>query len=455
MTGIAAGTAVAGAASALPTMPDVVVIGAGAAGIAAARRLMAAGKSVIVIEAADRIGGRAFTDTATFGQPCDLGCSWLQGPASLPHLALARDRGFGLVDFGTATEAPFRDGRPATAAERRAYDRSWDRIEAAFGAAEGRDVAAASIVPPGLPFSAAVQAWIGPLDHGVDFADLSTADFNGYAELEVDYLVREGMGTLVTLTGEGLPVRLSTAATRIDWSGPGVRVETTAGTIAARACIVTVSTGVLASGGIRFVPDLPAERQQAIADVPMGLLEKVGLLFDGARFGLPETGMLTLLSDGPVPAPACHFLTFPTGHDYVTGFVGGSFGWEIAAEGEAALTDFALSEFVRAVGSDARRHLLRTQVTLWSKNPLTVGAYSAARPGRHAARAVLAAPLGDRVFFAGEAVDGDHYALMAGAHLSGERVAGNVVAVLDGGPACRSCDARHQRLRRPVEGAGP
>lgn len=448
MAGIIAGSAAASTARASPTTPDVVVIGAGAAGIAAARALIAAGKSVIVIEAADRIGGRAFTDSASFGQPYDHGCSWLQGPQTLPHLALARARGFGLVDFGTATDAHFLGSRRASAAERQAYGRSWDRIEAALERAEGRDVAASTVIPANLPFSAAVQGWIGPMDHGVDFADLSTADFNVYAELETDYLVREGMGSLVALLGEGLPVRLSTAATHIDWSGAGVRVETTAGTIEASACIVTVSTGVLASGAIRFTPDLPVDRQEAIADVPMGLLEKIGLMFDGVRFGLSDNGILTHLYDGPVPAPACHFLTFPTGHDYVVGFVGGSFGWALAAEGAKAAIEFALEEFVRAVGSDARRHFRGGHFTGWARNPLTIGAYSAARPGRHASRATLGQPLGDRVFFAGEAVAGDHIALMSGAHLSGERVAGDVIATLDGGSACGSCDARHQRLRQ-------
>jgi len=447
MAGITAGSAAAGTARAFPTAPDVVLIGAGAAGIAAARVLIAAGKSVIVIEAADRIGGRAFTESATFGQPYDHGCSWLQGPQTLPHLALARARGFGLVDFGTATDAQFFGNRRATSAERRAYERSWDRIEASLERAEGRDVAASTVIPANLPYSAAVQGWIGPMDHGVDFVDLSTADFNVYAKLEADYLVREGMGSLVALLGEGLPVRLSTPATHIDWSGAGVRVETTAGTIAADACIVTVSTGVLAGGAIRFTPDLPEDRQAAIADVPMGLLEKVGLMFDGARFGLPDNGILTQLYDGPVPAPACHFLTFPTGHDYVVGFVGGSFGWELAVKGAEAAIDFALEEFVRAVGSDARRHFRGGHFSGWAGNPLTIGAYSAARPGRHASRATLGQPLGERVFFAGEAVAGDHIALMSGAHLSGERVAGDVIATLDGGATCNSCDARHQRLR--------
>ena len=455
MAGIAAGTAVGKSAMAFPATPDVVVIGAGAAGLAAARKLIEAGKSVVVIEAADRIGGRAYTDSATLGQAFDHGCSWLQGPKSLPHLALARDNGFGLVNSGSASEALFVDGRWATAAERRAYERTWDKTEAALEDADDQDVAASSVIPSSAPYAAAVQAWIGAMDHGVDFADLSTADYNAYPEFEADYLVREGMGTLVALLAEHLPVSLNTAATGIDWSGTGVRVETTAGTLAASACVLTVSTGVLASGRIRFTPDLPVDKQQAIVDVPMGLLEKIGLMFDGARFGLSESGILTHLYDGPVPAPACNFLTFPTGHDYVVGFVGGSFGWEIADEGPQAVIDFALDEFVRAVGSDARRHFIRGHFSGWAKNPLTIGAYSAARPGRHAARATLAAPVGERIFFAGEAVAGDHIALMSGAHMSGERVAGDLIRILAGTAACGSCDARHQNLRRLQSGGTP
>ena len=455
MAGITAGSAGASMASAKTTSPDVVVIGAGAAGIAAARALIAAGKSVIVIEAADRIGGRAFTETSSFGQPYDRGCSWLQGPETLPHLALARERGFGLVDFGSASEVHVLGGQRAKSDERRAYEKTWSRIEAALERADGKDVAASTVLPKDAPYSAAVQAWIGPMDHGVDFANLSTADFNAYADLEIDYLVREGMGRLAALLGEGLPVRLSTAATHVDWSGAGVSVETSAGTIAASACIVTVSTGVLASGAIRFTPELPADQQEAIADVPMGLMEKIGLMFDGARFGLSDSGILTQLYDGPVPAPACNFLTFPTGHDYVVGFVGGSFGWELAAAGPEAAIDFALAEFVRAVGSDARRHFRGGHFSGWGQNPLTIGSYSAARPGRHASRATLGQPLGDRVFFAGEALAGDHNALMSGAHLSGQRVAGDVIAVLEGGAACGSCDARHQRLRSLKEGEEP
>ncbi|CAN1551310.1 Amine oxidase [Paracoccaceae bacterium] len=426
-------------AVAQPTNPDVVVIGAGSAGIAAARRLIASGKSVIVIEAADRIGGRAFTDRTTFGVPYDQGASWLQGPAGLPHVDLARSQGYTLVNHDTAGEAFYVGNRPANASEWAAYSNASDRIDAAISGAP--DVSAASRLPADLPMSAVVQSWIGPMDYGVDFADLSLGDVNSYGDYAYNYLIREGYGTLVADLGAGLPILTGTAAWLVDWGGPGVRVETDRGTIRAAACIVTVSTGVLASGAIRFTPDLPPEKTQAIADVPMGLLLKIALQFDGERFGLTENDFLTYAVPETVPARASYFLTWPTGTDLAVGFAGGAFGWELSAAGEAAAVDFALGEFAGMMGSSSRAHFVKGHMSGWASNPLTLGAYAAARPGKYAARAVLRQPLGERVFFAGEAVAERYPALVTGAHISGEVAADAVVAMLGGPGACAGCEA--------------
>lgn len=448
MVGLAGAAMAPRIAGATPTRPDIVVIGAGAAGIGAARRLMKAGRSVLVLEAADRIGGRAHTTQTPFGFPYDRGCAWLQGPSDLAHLALAREKGFGLFDYNASPEVLAIDGRRATTAERNAYWRAWATVERIVDRAVDTDVPVASLIPADLRFAAAVRAWLGPMDYGADLTDVSTADWHAYADLEIDYLVREGLGTLVAMLGADLPVRLSTPATHVDWSGAGVRVDTPDGQIEADACIVTVSTGVLGSGAIRFTPELPVTKQQAVSDVPMGLLERIGLQFDGERFGLPNNGILTNLYEGEMPQPACNFITFPHGQDIAIGFVGGSFGWELSRAGAAAAIDFATEAFVKAVGSDARKHLVAADHSGWATNPLTQGAYAAARPGRFAARAVLAEPLGERVFFAGEAVSPDHFALMSGAHMSGEAAADEVVAQLDA--ACSSCDARKQDLQRRV-----
>lgn len=424
-------------AAALPSDPDVVVIGAGAAGIAAARALMAAGKSVVVLEAADRIGGRAWTENARLGLPFDHGCAELQGPTDLPLLALARERGFRLVDHDGAPETLFVDGRRATAAERRAYHRAWAAIEAALAASEGRDVAAAAIVPPGLDWRGTVETWIGPMDHGVDFHNLSTADFTGFAEPETNFLVEQGLGALVAAAGEGLPARLSTPVTAVDWSGEGVAVETAAGTLRAKACVLTVSTGVLRAGRIRFTPALPAETQAAFDALPMGLLTKIALKTDGETFGLPENGWLTYRVAEETPAEACFFLARPFGQPLLVGFVGGAFGWDLSRAGEAAAVDFALGELARLFGSDAPKRVEASLMTDWATNPLTEGAYASARPGRHEARAALARPVGGRVFFAGEAVAGARFQLVSGAWLSGAATAAAVARVVD--RHCNSC----------------
>ena len=290
------------------------------------------------------------------------------------------------------------------------------------------------------------HTWTGAMDFGVDLDALSTADFNAYPEYEVNYLVREGLGSLVVHLGRALPVSLNTAATAIDWSGDGVQVETSQGTISARAVIITVSTGVLASGAIRFTPALPVAKQQAIEDVPMGLLTRIGLQFDGARFGLSENDLLTYAVPNTLPAEACYFLTFPTGHDIAVGFVGGQFGWDLSKAGPAAAIDFALNEFTKMMGNDAVKHFVKGHMSGWADNPLTLGAYSAARPGKASARAALAEPMGDRVFFAGEAVGGEYIALMSGAHLSGDRVGRMVVETLGGAASCSSCDGKKRNI---------
>lgn len=408
---------------------DVVVIGAGAAGLAAGRWLRERQCQVTIVEASPRIGGRAFTESQTFGLPFDHGCAWLQGPAGLPHEQLAEEAGFTLIDQSEPRGGLYTPAGPADLAEIDAFEAAAERIAAALRAAPG-DVAAESCLDLSDPWAAAAATWMGPMDHGVDLADLSTADFRAYGPYAVNALVKEGLGTLVVRSAAGLPVHTATTVTGIDWGGQSVAVRTTRGDLVARACIITVSTGVLASGRIRFRPELPAIKQCALDGLPMGLLTKIALQTDGSRFGLEPSSYLTRAIHEPLPARACFFLAFPAGWDLIVGFVGGGFGWELSRAGEQAAVAFAVDELAGMLGSNVRRHVLRGHMTGWADDPLTLGAYAAARPGCHAARADLAQPLGGRVFFAGEASSGDYPALMSGAHLSGEAAARAVLAQL-------------------------
>ena len=435
LTSLLATAALPAWAQTIPTNPDVVIIGAGSAGLSAARSLAAQGKSVIIVEGAERIGGRAYTESDTFGVPYDHGCFNVMGPKNFAYLEMAEEWGFDLHYMKGAGEAVFVNGRKATPDENSLYDKAWGKIRRALAKAgsAGLDVSAASVISGdigAMKFAGLCQTWMGPMDFSVDFKDLSVQDWWQYGEVPSRYMIKQGYGTLVTRMGENLPVELNTPATRVDWSGDDVSVETPAGTIRAKACIVTVSTGVLNAGSLKFTPELPDWKQQAIGHLPMGLLAKVSLQFDGERFGLGKNEWLSYLVPNDMPAEACYFLTWPFGFDIMIGWIGGQFGWKLSAAGTDAAVDFALGEVVKMVGSDARKHFIKGHLTGWADNPWTYGAYAAATPGHYGARAELAKPIADRLFFAGEAVAGPYIMLCSGAYMSGEAVAHEVATLI-------------------------
>ncbi|MEQ9487602.1 MAG: NAD(P)/FAD-dependent oxidoreductase [Alphaproteobacteria bacterium] len=432
LTGMAALTALPGWAHSAPTNPDVVIVGAGSAGLSAARALIAKGVTVTVLEAAGRIGGRAYTESDTFGVPFDHGCSWLMGPGDLDYVRMAKEWDYTLHNHRSPGEALFVGNRRATSAESRKINAAYPAIEnAAYAAgAKGLDVPAASVIPEDLDYAGIAQTWTGPMDWGVDYADLSTMDIYSYGEIGANYLIKEGYGTLVAQMGKDIPVQLNTPVTEIDWSGDGVSVRTNAGTIRAKACIVTVSPGVLNAGKIKFTPTLPAWKLQAAENVPMGLLAKITLQFDGERFGLSPNDFLTYAVPNEMPAEACYFLTYPFSFDYMVGFVGGSFGWDISAKGTDVAVDFALGELKKVLGNDVQKHFVKGHLTDWAENPLTLGAYASAKPGHFDARADLGKPVGDRIFFAGDSVAVPYVSLCGGAYISGQSTAETVARTI-------------------------
>lgn len=265
---------------------DVIIIGAGVAGLAAAAALRRAGRSCIVLEAAHRPGGRAHT-IALGGTHFDLGATWLHDAARNKLADLARDAGDVLID----ADAPRRrtwliDGRPATPQE----DQGFLRASAAFDALcharamQDPDIALAEAIGPlrSDPWMATVETWEAAQISAADPWRFSVRDWSANDLGGANILPQGGVGALVLrrllpLAGE---VRLSTPVRRVLWGGPGVTVETDSGTLRARAAIVTASAGVLAAGTIAFGPNLPAATQAALAGLPMGLLTKIGFAID-------------------------------------------------------------------------------------------------------------------------------------------------------------------------------
>lgn len=410
-----------GASEGLPANPDVVIVGAGAAGIAAAHALRAAGLSHVHLEAGSRVGGRVRTESDSFGVPYDHGAHWVQNRTRNPYFNRAKASG---LRFYEAPEsyAIYGDDRAASAAEEAELWARWDAVSGAIGKAgrAGRDVAPASVAPSEGRWTRTAWFGIGPWEMGKDMTDFSCLDWWNSAD-SVDWYCAEGYGRLVAEHAAGLTVALDTPATRIRWSGSGVEVETPRGTIRARAVIVTVSTGVLAAEKIAFDPPLPAEKRDSFHAITMGDYNHIALHFREDIFGMGEDGYVLHRVDDSDEAFGA--LTNASGSGLAYCDVGGSFARELERAGTAAATDFVLGKLRHLIGGDVDRYLTGSAVTEWSSDPHVLGCYASAIPGGYAMREVLRRPVADRVYFAGEACHDDLWATVGGADISGTRTA--------------------------------
>src|SRR5215467_1283094 len=211
---------------------DIVVVGAGAAGIAAGRRLVAAGKRVVVLEAADEIGGRCITDTKTFGVPYDRGAHWIYSADINPLAKLATQTGLDL--YPAPPGQRMRIGRRyAREGEMEDFLAGLVRANTAIAdAARKADVACAQVLPKDLgDWRPAIEFVLGPYNAGKELAELSTTDLSRSAERDNSAFCRQGFGALVAKLGAGLPLLVGTAVTRIEWwSRVNIEVATTKGT---------------------------------------------------------------------------------------------------------------------------------------------------------------------------------------------------------------------------------
>jgi monoamine oxidase len=416
-----------------PAPLDVVIVGAGAAGIAAARRLAAANRRIVVLEAATRVGGRCATDTRTFGVPFDRGAHALYAPDTNPVARLAAGTGLDLY--------PAPPGQLLRIGRRNAREGEMEDFLAALvraaraiaEAARGRtDLAAAQALPKDLgALRPTIEFVLGPLTCGRDLAEVSAVDLARAGERESAAFCRQGLGTLIARLANGLPIQLSTPVTRIQWwTRTHVDVVTPKGTFPAQAVIVTASTAALRSGAIQFDPPLPARKTEAIASLPLGSFDRIAVVFDGNPLGLRTD---ELVFERATDERTAALLANVSGTSLCMIDVAGRFGRRLAAEGEAAMTAFALEWLAKLYGADIRGAVKRVHATQWNRERWVLGAMSAAVPGGHGARRQLAEPLRNRVWFAGEAVHETLWGTVGGAWASGEQAAEAVLAARFGG----------------------
>ena len=400
---------------------DVVVIGAGAAGLAAGKRLAPSGLSFLILEARKRIGGRAQTRIVN-GYPLDLGCGWLHSADRNPWTEIAADLGFTIdrtAPVWTRQSLDIGFSRQDQAAFAAASDAFYARLDGANP--QAGDFPATLLLEPGSRWNALLDAESAFMN-GAELASVSVKDWKRYEDSHVNWRVAEGYGAAIAAFGAGLPIRLGCAVTRVDHAGAVIALETSLGRLTADAVIITVPPPLIASEAIAFAPGLP-EKTRAAAVLPLGLADKLVMMVDAPE--LPAGGHLF---GNPDATATGSYQLRPFGRPLIEGFFGGRRAHELEAAGPGAFFDFARSELAQLFGSGFAARLTPLSETAWASDPWSRGAYSHALPGHSDARATLAAPVDERLFFAGEACSKHSFSTAHGAYLTGVEAAEAAIA---------------------------
>lgn len=411
----------------LPSNPDVIVVGAGAAGLSAAKALMSKGLEVVVLEADGHVGGRCITDASTFPVPFDRGGSWLHSAPINPLARIAEQRGEDLHKAPWDWKWVRTPDKTLNAEEVAEYSQYQNAMWAAINdaGAQPNNTSIEAALPPS-PWKDTAKHWVAQMLGG-DADVTSTTDVHRYADpasgVNEDWLVAGGLGAFIKRLHADVPVKLNCPVTKIDYAGKGVRAFTAEGIIHANHLVLTVSTGVLAAEAIEFTPSLPSQKLTAINQLPTGLLNKVGIEFD------PKWAKAHQGETADYAAGANEFCTLLFGFyntPLAVGFLAGRFADEAEIEGPGAATAFCVQALKDIFGSDITKSIRKTDETLWRSNPYTIGAYSHALPAGADWRTTLADDVDGKLFFAGEATMPTAYATVHGAYMSGLVVADKV-----------------------------
>jgi len=418
--------------------PDVVIIGAGVAGLTAARELSMAGTRVLVLEARDRLGGRVMTHHAADG-PVELGAEFVHGAFS-EILGVVQEAGLRLREVGGG-----RGTAPRTAGRRDAPD---------FFAAMDRLLGLASVVDADESF----QHLVDRVDVDPKIKAQALRLVEGYhaadpARISVQALIRntaaderpesnrqfrfaDGYDRLVTAISQRVDprfcdVQCNVVATAVEWREKRVLIRTSAGAeFAAPRAIVTVPLGVLKSGAIHFTPALNG-KEQALHALEMGAVARVSLCLGNEVWATQErlsTDGFLITGDPPFPV---WWVSSPPPFPVVTGWAAGPNARALAGLSEAQRVRAALDALTEVLGMDPVRlhNGLRGGFSHdWQADPFSRGAYSYAAVGGSGAGEELGAPLDATIFIAGEATESDgQNATVHGAIASARRVVREVL----------------------------
>lgn len=403
---------------------DVVIVGGGAAGIGAARRLAQSNYSTLLLEASARLGGRAWTHEIS-GLSLDLGCGWFHSADRNAWISIAEAAGVPIDRTPAQWGIQYRDlGFPKAEQikAREAFAAWMHRLE---HSPPPSDCAADSLVPE-CEWNDYIRTIVGFIS-GSSPERLSIADYLAYDEASSDnnWRVPSGYGSLVAASAPSqVALHLATPVDSIALAASGVTVVTLAGTVRAQAAILTVSTAVLAGDSLKLPAELTPWREAA-SQLPLGRNEKLYLEIIGDAPFAPESQLL----GNPLERTASYYIR-PLGSRVIECFFGGEGARFVEESGSAAGFDFAIEQLCALFGSAIRGTLRPLAASSWSQTKRIGGAYSYALPGHASARIALARPFDDRLFFAGEATSSGDFSTAHGAHDSGVRAADEAIAAI-------------------------
>ncbi|MGY2047559.1 flavin monoamine oxidase family protein [Methylobacterium sp. JK268] len=411
---------------------DVAVVGAGAAGLAAAAFLVLSGCRVVVLEARSRIGGRAFTEESLGPERAfDAGGQYIHWAERNPWKAIALADGVRRTDDESGPwPTLFVDGAPASEGERARRRLGFSGLSTFLDLPHpGADHSLLDAAVTRDPALAGAVTGLARLSLGEEPDRVSLQDYDQL--WSGDDIWVDGYGALVARHFAAIPVRTGCPVRRIDWSGPGLALDTPDGSLRAALAIVTAPIGVLASGALRFTPDLPPDLAAAVDGLRMGAYTKIGLALDPARQQAEwRDAVFTTTPGAGRPGLSAYLEMHPFGRPLAILHVGGDAARSLCEAGEAEAVAAATDLVVTAYGSGARAAVTGGRLAAWWTDPFARGSYSIAKPGRATARDALRQAVAGRIFLAGEAAAGGGAMTIGGATLDGERAARAALSAL-------------------------